>query len=152
MKFGMAAAIGLTVIAFMFEDKKRNLLCLLFICIASLFHISALLALVYFVVRKVSVTKQVFLGQDGDERYWKYYKAIFLSAVLLPIVRINLALFRIYTYFSIYEGLFIPLMLSKIDHRMIKAIGYMGYFGVYLYLFFTQSAASSLKATPYMFF
>ena len=92
------------------------------------------------------------MGQDGDERYWKYYKAIFLSAVLLPIVRINLALFRIYTYFSIYEGLFIPLMLSKIDHGMIKAIGYMGYFGVYLYLFFTQSAASSLKATPYMFF
>lgn len=63
MKFGMAAAIGLTVIAFMFEDKKRNLLCFLFICIASLFHISALLALVYFVVRKVSVTKQVFWGK-----------------------------------------------------------------------------------------
>lgn len=204
-----AAAIGLTVIAFMLEDKKRNLLCLLFICIASLFHISALLALVYFVARKVSVTKQRllvwfvagtlivcvgigplrnilvevmvsfgrdyqnndltggllqelfyiaslgigwFFGQDGDERYWKYYKAIFLSAVLLPIVRFNPALFRIYTYFSVYEVLFIPLMLSKIDHKMIRAIGYMGYFGLYLYLFFTRSVASSLKVTPYMFF
>ena len=204
-----AAAIGLTVIAFMFEDKKRNLLCLLFIFLASLFHISALLALVYFVVRKVSVTKRGllvwfvagilivvigigslrnilaevmislgrdyqnndltgglrqelfyiaslgigwFFGQEGDERYWKYYMPIFLSAVLLPIVRINPALFRIYAYFSIYEVVFIPLMLSKVNQKMIKVVGYMGYFGVYLYLFFTQSVASSLKVTPYMFF
>lgn len=204
-----AAAIGLTVIAFIYEDKKRNYLCLLFILIAAFFHISALLALVYFIVRKVSVTKRGmliwfvagisivclgigplrnifaeimtsfgrdyqnnastggmwqevfylltlgigwFFGKDGDERYWKYYKAIFLSAVLLPIVRINPALFRVYTYFSIYEVVFVPLMLCKINQKVIKTFGYMGYWGVYLYLFFTQSMVSSLKVTPYMFF
>lgn len=204
-----AAAIGLTVIAFMFEDKKRNVLCLIFIFIASLFHISALLSLVYFFIRKVSVTKQRllvwfvvgtlivgfgigplrnilsnimlyfgrdyqnntltgglwqelfylltlglgwFIGYDGDETYWKYYKAIFLSAVLLPIVRINPALFRIYTYFSVYEIIFVPLMLAKINQNAIKGMGYMGYLSVYLYLFITQSLAASLKVTPYVFF
>lgn len=204
-----AAAIGLTVIAFMFEDKRKNFLCLLFIFFASLFHISALLALIYFLVRKVFVTKKgiliwfivgilivgigigplrnimvaamTFLGRDypnyasmggwlqevfylltlaigwffgeyGDERYWKYYKAIFLSAVLLPLVRINPTLFRLYTYFSLYEIIFVPLMLSRINDKMVKVLGYVGYWGVYLYLFFTQSIASSLKVTPYIFF
>ena len=204
-----AAAMGLTIIAFMFEDKKRNIFCLLFIFIASLFHVSALLAFVYFVVRKIPITKQSVVvwfvigflivgigigplrnllveimnlfGRDyqkddstggllqelfyilslaigwffchkKDERFWKYYKAIFLSAVLLPIIRVNPTLFRVYTYFSVYEVVFIPIMLSRIKHNPIKVIGYMGYFLVYMYLFFTQILASSLQVVPYLFF
>lgn len=46
------AAIGITVIAFLFEDKKKNFWSLVFIFIASLFHVSAMLALLYFIVRK----------------------------------------------------------------------------------------------------
>jgi hypothetical protein len=89
---------------------------------------------------------------DGDERYWRYYKAIFLSAILLPIIRINPTLFRVYTYFSIYQIVFVPVMLSRINHRVIKLFGYAGYFVVYIYLFFTQSMVSSMKVIPYAFF
>lgn len=204
-----ATAMGLTVIAFMLEDKRKNILSLLFIAIAMTFHVSALIALMYFVARKIPINKknalfwlflgalvaflgigplrEIFqnlmhffgrdytsnkptggymrelffiltlilgwiLGEENDNDYWKYYKAILISAVLLPIVKFEPTLFRTYMYFSLYEIIFVPYMLSKIKQLPIKMMGYFGYFFVYLFLFFTQAINSSMKLVPYEFF
>lgn len=95
----------------------------------------------------------LFVVQDyEDERYVNSLKGIYLAAVLLPIVRINPTLFRAYSYFSLYQIVFVPLLLHKISNPIVKFTGYYGYVGAYLYLFFTQCMVLSLQVIPYKFF
>ena len=87
-----------------------------------------------------------------NEDYLFGLKAIYLSAVLLPIVRINPTLFRVYSYFSIYQIVFVPLLIGNLKDRIVKVSGFVGYMSVYLYIFFTQCMIPSLKVIPYHFF
>ena len=87
-----------------------------------------------------------------NEDYVFGLKAIFLSAVLLPVVRINPTLFRVYSYFSIYQIIFVPLLLNNINDRVVKVLGYVGYVSVYMYIFFTLYMIPSIRVIPYRFF
>lgn len=204
-----AAAIGLTVAGFMYEDQHKRIKCVLCLIVAAMFHISALITFVYLILRCIPMNKRKililslisaaivllgagplrgfflqimsFAGRDyqanaatggllqelffvltlivgwlvapnEDQEYWKYYKAILLAAVILPIVRIHPALFRLYQYFSVYQIIFVPKLLSRAKGKFVKGIGYMGFLSVYAFLYFTQNLASSLRIVPYRFF
>lgn len=205
-----SVAIGLTIIAFLFEEKNKKLPFIICILLAISFHNSTFIVLVYYIITKIPLNKRnigiwmivgvliiilgiiplrnitqeimlyfgkdysvientggnlmeaffvitlilggTFIGKEKDETYIKYYKAIYLSAVLLPIVKINPTLFRIYQYFSIYLVVFIPMMLSRIKDKKIRLIGHLGYNAVCLYLLFTKTLIEINKLIPYSFF
>ena len=205
-----SVAIGLTILAFLFEEKNKKLPFISCILLAISFHNSAFIVLIYYVITKIPLNKKnvgiwavlgliitllgitplrnfvqeimlyfgkdyssientggnlmevffiltlilgsTFIGKEKDEIYVKYYKAVYLSAVILPIVKINPTLFRIYQYFSIYLVVFIPMMLSRIKDKKIRLIGHLGYNTVCLYLLFTKTLIEINKLIPYSFF
>lgn len=205
-----SVAIGLTILAFLFEEKNKKIAFISCILLAISFHNSTFIVLIYYIIRRIPLNKKnigiwailgiamvllwttplrnfgqeimlyfgkdyptiektggnlmevffiltlilggVFIEKEDDDNYIKYYKAIYLSAVLLPIVKINPALFRIYQYFSIYLVVFIPMMLSKIKDKNIRLIGHIGYNAVCLYLLFTKTLLEINKLIPYNFF
>lgn len=205
-----AVAIGLTIIAFLFEKKNKKIMFFLFSALAISFHNSTFIIFIYYIFLKMPLNKNnkliwltfgfisvvlglgtfrtymfkifnyfgktygydnntggnlmeiflivtliigaFFINKDNDEDYIRYYKAIFLAAILLPIIKVNPALFRVYQYFSIYQIIFIPMMLSKIKEKNFRLIGYIGYNTVFLYLFFAKIIVESNQLIPYKFF
>lgn len=203
-----AAAMGIVILAFL--DEKKTLRCIWLILLASTFHVSALIAFLYFAALKLPLKKKnaitwiiagaivvimavfplksilfkilAFFGREnyvavdtggqllelffvltilialfyvpdyGDLDYVASIKALYVAAVLLPVVRIHPALLRIYSYFAVYQVVLVPKLLSKIRDRVVKFIAYMCYISVYLFLFFTQFMVESLKVVPYRFF
>ena len=94
----------------------------------------------------------IYINGYNDDKFIEVLKALYLSAVLLPIVRINPTLFRIYSYFSIFQVVLIPNILYKIHTIDIKLGAYTCYFAVYFYIFFTQTMSIDLELIPYKFF
>jgi hypothetical protein len=97
----------------------------------------------------------VFLVRNRDvffQKYSDYVKALYLTVIILPIVRVHPALFRTYMYFSLYEIILVPSIIRYSRESRVKFLLIFVFFAAYIYLFFTQSLSVNRMVTPYLFF
>lgn len=112
---------------------------------------SGLLTEIFFILT-ICLAYFIFWYNPGIvEDHQDEIKAILLSAAILPIVAFHPALFRSYYYFSIFEILFIPLIVKESKILKIDFLICTSYLLAYFYLFVTQSM--TIKGiVPYYFF
>ena len=77
-------------------------------------------------------------------------KALLLSAILLPIFNYNPALSRIYMYFSIFEIILIPNLLS--NTRNMKIVAEVGYISTFAFFMYKIASSPDRLLIPYTFF
>ncbi len=204
-------AMGITTSAFLLYKKGKKLWCILLILVASCFHVSALICLLFLAVLNIGMTRKnlkywllggllatilgtIFLQdifmdllQEFGHHYenittggWLrelffvltlllvyvgtyyhdnfvikhqiYIKALIISAVLLPVVRLNPTFMRIYYYFSLYEMILIPSIIRVFTNRVVRFAGYAAYIITYLYFMYSQVLTEGSQLLPYLFF
>ena len=78
------------------------------------------------------------------------FKALLLTAMFLPVIRLHPALSRTYMYFSIYEVILIPNIVEALKDKKLRTMCIISYLIIGTYLMYLQ--LSSRRLIPYMFF
>lgn len=87
-----------------------------------------------------------------NDNYTLFYKAISLSAVLLPAVRFNLTLFCAYFYFPVFQAVLVPQLISRTKDPKMAFLLHLTAIAGYTVIFFLRTLVPGNGITPYNMF
>lgn len=77
---------------------------------------------------------------------------ICVTAMIIPIIRVNPALFRLYYYYYIFIMIFAPNLIASIKDRFTKIVVLYGYCFASLVFFYLFTMLPDIEILPYKFF
>lgn len=91
-----------------------------------------------------------FIVNNNDNKMLFFMIAAGLA--LIPIARINPAVFRITYYYQIFTILYVPNLIATIHDRMMKFVLTYGFMVLGLYYFYFKLESYGIRMHPYVFY
>lgn len=90
--------------------------------------------------------------KEDSKMFSFFYYCMMASMFILPIVRVNPTLLRLYSYYYIFIIIFAPNLIYLVKDKYIKLLLSAGFVFVGVYFFYTQIITADLKIIPYRVF